>query len=75
MNFKENPNKATFVILSSFIFSVWVNISFFFSVTDAALRWHSSLTEHAAWNSSPYDETGLSTFTASISLYYALVNM
>lgn len=76
MNLKENPNKAAFIILSpSFICSVWMNISFFVSVTDAVLRWHSSLTEHGEWNSDPYDETGLSTFTVSLSLYYTLVNL
>lgn len=50
MNLQENPNKAAFIILSSwFIFSVWMNISFLLSVTDAALKRLSSLTEHGEW--------------------------
>lgn len=74
MNLKENSNKAAFIILSSsYIYSVWMHISL--SVTDVALRWHSSLTEHCEWNSGPCDEIRLSKFTAFLSLDYALVNM
>lgn len=44
MNLKENPNKAAFIILSSwFICLVWMSISLSFSVTVAALERHSSL--------------------------------
>lgn len=39
MNFEENPYKEAFIILYSwFIFLVWMNISFFLSVTDGSFE-------------------------------------
>lgn len=73
MNLKEIPNKAEFIILSSwFIFLVWTNICFFFRMTWGSWNWHFSLTKHGERNAGSRAETELSAFTASIFLYCTL---